>query len=115
CWLAGIPHIVLGFRDDGGRLRTIEPLRTAEIPRSVRGGPAAWDPVVGINFADALLRWLAAEVNPAAPGGGCGGDGVVYHVGFRGGNGGGGGGGGGSPEHAVIELNVLDEPSFVHR
>ncbi|KAJ3187562.1 Suppressor of the cold-sensitive snRNP biogenesis mutant brr1-1 [Irineochytrium annulatum] len=42
-WLAGVPNIVVGFRDDDGWVKTIEKFKTLEIPRMVRGKPDAWE------------------------------------------------------------------------
>ncbi|KAJ3327290.1 Dom-3 Z [Blyttiomyces sp. JEL0837] len=61
-WLAGIPKIVIGYRDDQGILQSVETLNTHEIPRMVRGTPESWDAVVCINFADALIERICACV-----------------------------------------------------
>ncbi|ORZ37010.1 RAI1 like PD-XK nuclease-domain-containing protein [Catenaria anguillulae PL171] len=53
-FLAGIPTIMIGFRDDNGIVRAVREYKTLELPRGVRGLDAAqggWDPNVCIRFA----------------------------------------------------------------
>ncbi|KAI9340690.1 RAI1 like PD-XK nuclease-domain-containing protein [Zopfochytrium polystomum] len=87
CWLAGIPTVIMGFRDDHGRLQKIEHIRTPDIPRMVRGHHDMWDAVICINFADAVLNWLWREIGEkrgglrrdggGGGGGRAGGDGIT--------------------------------------
>ncbi|KAJ3395758.1 Dom-3 Z [Chytriomyces hyalinus] len=63
CFLAGIPRIIVGFRDDKGFLTKLKEYKTLEIPRMARnelqgeeGG--AWDPAVCINFGEQVLSTL---------------------------------------------------------
>ncbi|KAJ3225208.1 decapping endonuclease targeting mRNA [Chytriomyces hyalinus] len=63
CFLAGIPRIIVGFRDDQGFLTKLKEYKTLEIPRMARtelqreeGG--AWDPSVCINFGEQVLSTL---------------------------------------------------------
>ncbi|ORX83401.1 RAI1-domain-containing protein [Basidiobolus meristosporus CBS 931.73] len=67
-FLPGIPRIVVGFRDDDGYLRSVQTLKTLEIPRMVRG-KGYWDATVCLNFANAFLDWLQRQItvdNPKA-------------------------------------------------
>ncbi|KAJ3102470.1 Dom-3 Z [Phlyctochytrium planicorne] len=61
-WLAGIRHVVVGYRDDNGWVTSLETLKTLEIPRKVRGKEYAWDPIICINFACMLLDRLVANI-----------------------------------------------------
>ncbi|KAI8851525.1 hypothetical protein BC829DRAFT_386911 [Chytridium lagenaria] len=58
-WLAGIPKVIVGYRDDNGWLKSIETLKTMEMPRMVRGKDHGWDPIICINFANAFLHRLS--------------------------------------------------------
>ncbi|KAJ3208116.1 decapping endonuclease targeting mRNA [Dinochytrium kinnereticum] len=58
-WLAGIPKVIFGYRDDDGWVRSIDIFKTMELPRMVRGKDHAWDPVICINFANGFLTRLA--------------------------------------------------------
>ena len=60
-FLAGVPRIVVGFRDDGGVVRGLRPVETMRIPRMVRGKPDMWDPAVCLNFGRAVLEWLLQQ------------------------------------------------------
>ncbi|KAI8611314.1 RAI1 like PD-XK nuclease-domain-containing protein [Chytriomyces sp. MP71] len=137
CFLAGIPTIVFGFRDDAGFVRRVEHYKTLEVPRLVRRSFAdpseAWDPAVCINFGEEVLAtlWRVVERRNRELGVGSGVEGldgcdVVYQIKMRGslaaasgsrgdgnrgssgrGNGGGGGGRGGSGS-LVNEAGVLE-------
>jgi RAT1-interacting protein len=69
-FLLGVPEIIVGFRDFKGRLQTLQPFKTLEIPRMVRGKPNAWDPNVclawGERFLDQVRKWMAG-INTQAP------------------------------------------------
>lgn len=70
-YLGGVPTIIVGFRDDAGRLVEIEQLSTLSLPRiarngldKIRGGRSsrrwasqrnAWEPSACINFIDCTL------------------------------------------------------------
>lgn len=88
-WLAGIETIIFGFRNDDGKLMSLETLKTREIPRRVRRNRDTWDAVVCINFADAMLEWLSQSILGAGPAAG-----RVYGISFV---------------RGVIELSVLNE------
>ncbi|KAJ3340672.1 Dom-3 Z [Gonapodya sp. JEL0774] len=65
-FLAGVPRVIIGFRDDQGYVRAIEEFKTLEIPRIVRRpdaqGGAVWDPNVMLTWCYGFLRWLTSEV-----------------------------------------------------
>ena len=61
-FLAGVPRIVVGFRDDAGAVHKLQTLQTLEIPRIVRGKPGLWDASVCLNFGRVVLEWLLREV-----------------------------------------------------
>ena len=60
-FLAGVPKIVVGFRDDQGEVTSVQPLRTMQIPRMVRGKPHGWDPSVALRFGHTVLDWVLRE------------------------------------------------------
>lgn len=49
---------MVGFRKPSGQLVTTQSFRTVEIPRSVRGKPGAWDPLVCLDWGDQFLSFL---------------------------------------------------------
>ncbi|KAL7753456.1 decapping endonuclease targeting mRNA [Sorochytrium milnesiophthora] len=62
-FLAGIPKVIVGFRDDDGMLLRLSTFNTMEMPRMVRGktdrrGAPLWDATVCLQFADAFLQFL---------------------------------------------------------
>ena len=59
-FLAGVPTVVVGFRDDGGVVRELKVLETMSLPRIVRP-KGWWDPTACINFGKAVLEWLQEE------------------------------------------------------
>ncbi|KAI9342642.1 RAI1 like PD-XK nuclease-domain-containing protein [Obelidium mucronatum] len=70
CFLAGIPKVVVGFRDDHGYVESLKVFKTLEIPRMVREtaaakGETSWDPVVCINWADEVLSVLWKTLSKA--------------------------------------------------
>ncbi|KAI4338439.1 hypothetical protein MLD38_023499 [Melastoma candidum] len=60
-FLAGIPYIIIGFRDDSGRLVRIERLRTKDITQRVKM-KNYWQGGVCLAFADEVLCWLYGTV-----------------------------------------------------
>ncbi|KAK4489181.1 hypothetical protein RD792_004975 [Penstemon davidsonii] len=60
-FLAGVPYIVIGFRDDGGRLVRTERLRTKDITQRVKM-KNYWQGGVCLAFADEVLCWLYGTV-----------------------------------------------------
>ncbi len=76
-YLAGIPTIIFGYRDDKGMLQKVEHMLTHDIPRKARthvpssaskGEPRQtqhsplWDPALCLNFAEQLLSWIKSSV-----------------------------------------------------
>lgn len=62
-FLAGVPRIIVGFRDDAGMVHKLQTIKTLEIPRMVRGKSGMWDPAVCFSFGKLVLQWLLAEVS----------------------------------------------------
>ncbi|KAH9776898.1 Decapping nuclease DXO-like [Citrus sinensis] len=60
-FLAGVPFIVVGFRDDAGRLVRTERLRTKDITHRVKM-KNYWQGGVCLAFADEVLCWLYGTV-----------------------------------------------------
>ncbi|XP_054819355.1 NAD-capped RNA hydrolase DXO1 isoform X1 [Prosopis cineraria] len=60
-FLAGVPYIVIGFRDDSGRLVRTERLRTKEITQRIKM-KNYWQGGVCLAFADEVLCWLYGTV-----------------------------------------------------
>ncbi|WVZ12791.1 hypothetical protein V8G54_017321 [Vigna mungo] len=60
-FLAGVPYIVIGFRDDAGRLVRTERIRTEDISQRI-GMKKYWQGGVCLAFADELLGWLYGTV-----------------------------------------------------
>ncbi|XP_057842937.2 NAD-capped RNA hydrolase DXO1 isoform X1 [Cryptomeria japonica] len=60
-FLAGVPRIIIGFRDDEGRLLRTQALGTEEIRHSVKG-KNYWQGGVCLSFADEVLCWLYGTV-----------------------------------------------------
>jgi len=61
-FLLGVPEIMVGFRDFKGKVQTLQPFKTLEIPRMVRGKPNAWDPnrclAWGERFLSQVREWM---------------------------------------------------------
>ncbi|KAJ3282294.1 Dom-3 Z [Borealophlyctis nickersoniae] len=74
-FLAGVPKIIVGFRDDNGNLKVLEHFKTMDLPRMVRDKPDMWDALVCINFANQLLDWIVENVTVDDPD-------VVYTIRF---------------------------------
>ncbi|KAK9698867.1 hypothetical protein RND81_08G137200 [Saponaria officinalis] len=60
-FLAGVPYIVVGFRDDSGRLVRTERMRTKDINHRVKM-KGYWQGGVCLAFADEVLCWLYGTV-----------------------------------------------------
>ncbi|KNE71607.1 hypothetical protein AMAG_16169 [Allomyces macrogynus ATCC 38327] len=61
-FLAGVPTIMVGFRDNDGVLVDVQELSTADLPRMVRGSADAWDPMACLRFAANALEKLREAV-----------------------------------------------------
>uniref|UniRef100_A0A061REV9 Decapping nuclease n=1 Tax=Tetraselmis sp. GSL018 TaxID=582737 RepID=A0A061REV9_9CHLO len=55
---AGVPTIVVGFRDDDGFVQKLQELETAKLPKYVAGKRFAWDAGVCLSFLNRSLAWL---------------------------------------------------------
>lgn len=60
-FIAGVPYIVIGFRDDAGMLVRTERLRTKDITQRVKM-KGYWQGGVCLAFADEVLCWLYGTV-----------------------------------------------------
>ncbi|KAH9298573.1 hypothetical protein KI387_030255, partial [Taxus chinensis] len=60
-FLAGVPRIIIGFRDDAGRLCRTQVFGTDDIRQSVKG-KNYWQGGVCLSFADEVLCWLYGTV-----------------------------------------------------
>ncbi|KAJ3373181.1 decapping endonuclease targeting mRNA [Allomyces arbusculus] len=54
-FLAGVPTVMVGFRDNDGVLVDVQELSTSDLPRMVRGAADAWDPMACLRFAAGAL------------------------------------------------------------
>ena len=75
-FLAGIPKVVCGFRDDDGVVREIKTFNTLDIPKIAARDTDAWDSSVCMNFCDGLLQWIKNIVSKDDPD-------IVYMFHFR--------------------------------
>jgi RAT1-interacting protein len=60
-FLAGVPSIVVGFRDDGGVVRELKTYETRVVHRIVRP-KGYWDTTACFNFGKGVLDWVRKEV-----------------------------------------------------
>ncbi|KAJ1726535.1 decapping endonuclease targeting mRNA, partial [Coemansia biformis] len=65
-FIAGIPAVTVGFRDDDGILRKTEDFKTLEIPNMVRN-KNMWQAAVCMNFANCVLDLIKAHVREEGP------------------------------------------------
>lgn len=68
-FLIGVPTIVYGFRDDGGRVKAVETFKTGDIPKLVfnstmssSGSGEKWNGNECVSFYSAVLEWLKTAV-----------------------------------------------------
>jgi len=54
-FLAGVPYIVCGFRDERGVVRQLQQYRTLDLPKIA---DRAWDPYQCLAFANSVLSML---------------------------------------------------------
>lgn len=57
-FLAGLPKIVVGLRDDDGVVHELKTYKTLEIPSHCKEYPNHWDPNICMNFLNTFLTWL---------------------------------------------------------
>lgn len=71
-FLAGVPEILVGYRNRRSWVESLETIRVDSIPRRLRGA-VQWDPQLVLAFGDLLLTWLGGAVrrmgaiSPGAP------------------------------------------------
>jgi len=61
-FLAGVPLVVVGFRNDDGIVQSVQHLMTLEMPQFVGKKRGMWDPTVCMSFCDRLLWWVREEL-----------------------------------------------------
>ena len=66
-FLAGVPRIVVGLRDEQGIVRELKPLETLKIHRMVRGKENMCEPAVCLNFGKQVLEWLKGQMRQLPP------------------------------------------------
>ncbi|XP_056396923.1 decapping and exoribonuclease protein-like isoform X1 [Hyla sarda] len=66
-FLLGIPLIVAGFRNQQGRIVSLEKFKTSEIPHLVRSDKQSWDPATCMNFCNAFLSYMKKVVTTDDP------------------------------------------------
>ncbi|KAJ2337597.1 decapping endonuclease targeting mRNA [Coemansia sp. RSA 2681] len=57
-FIAGIPTVTVGFRDNSGMLHQVEDFRTQDMPRLVKHNNSMWQANVCMNFADQVLQLI---------------------------------------------------------
>ncbi|KAK4701024.1 RAT1-interacting protein, partial [Phenoliferia sp. Uapishka_3] len=66
-FLLGVPRVIVGFRTRQGQLTALQPFKTLEIPRLVRGKPHAWDPLACLASARTLLSFITHTISSCPP------------------------------------------------
>ena len=61
-FLAGIPKIVCGFRNDNGVVKKLKAFNTLEIPTSVVESQNMWTGSVCLNFCNQMFDWVKSLV-----------------------------------------------------
>lgn len=54
----------MGFRTPAGVVSTVQPFKTVEIPRLVRGKAGAWDPLICLDWGNRFLSLLQTVIEP---------------------------------------------------
>ena len=73
-FLADVPSVVVGFRDERGRVLELKTFETRTIHRLVRGGGKGpggagyWEPATCFNFGKAVLEWALEQIASAPAG-----------------------------------------------
>ncbi|GAB4819664.1 hypothetical protein N2152v2_006710 [Parachlorella kessleri] len=57
-FLAGVPALALGARDDQGLVHKIDLVKVADLPRISAASGAAWDPQLALRFGEHCLKWM---------------------------------------------------------
>lgn len=58
----------MGFRTPAGVVSMVQPFKTVEIPRLVRGKPGAWDPLLCLDWGNRFLTFLRDSIMADSPG-----------------------------------------------
>lgn len=84
-FLLGAPHVVVGFRDQSGKLVAHQEFQTLQMPRLVRGKvskpcfaphileahactrpqPHGWNPQYGLDYGSSVISWMHAKLSRA--------------------------------------------------
>lgn len=92
-FLAGIPRVVCGFRDDDGIVKKLKTYNTLEIPSSIAQSKNMWVGSVCLNFCNQMLAWVKSVVKEEE---------LVYILHWR------------EPfTHVEIELSKLQDDAFL--
>lgn len=65
-WLAGVPMLAVGERDENGRVGTIRMIKTVRLPVLSSRLKAKWNPERLIAFASDALAWMHARASRSA-------------------------------------------------
>ena len=65
-FLANVPSVIVGLRDESGNVTELKTYETKTIHRIVRPR-GYWDPTACFNFGKAALEWLLAQMEAHAP------------------------------------------------
>ncbi len=57
-FLAGVPRVICGMRDDDGIVREIKTYQTLQIPEIANTNGGEWKAAVCVNFLDSCLQWM---------------------------------------------------------
>lgn len=61
-FLAGVPKVTVGLRNDNGVVTSLEHYDTLNIPNVCRQYTSDWEPNVCLNFLNQFLNWLKKTV-----------------------------------------------------
>eukprot|EP00794_Sanderia_malayensis_P008806 gene8806-9747_t len=61
-YLAGVPKIICGMRDDDGIVKSLDTYKTLDIPNIANSNNATWSAAVCMNFLDLFLQWVKEMV-----------------------------------------------------
>lgn len=69
-YLAGVPRLLIGYKDRRAHVRELVQLPVSAIPRLVRGH-VQWDPNAVLLMGDRFFAWLQERIQAAAADGAC--------------------------------------------
>lgn len=97
-FLLGVGKIIVGFRDDGGVLKSVTELDTQAIPTiAKRSGRNLWDGKLTIDFTASVLKWLLETIVEDDDNRGDGNVWLISHA----------------ENSPIIEVSKTDSPSFL--